>query len=119
MTHDTPEVVADAPLDPFADPARGAGSPLGDPDALGADGKPRRTHQQPEHTQETADQRARRCPFHKVCVCDHTVCRDGWLDEEDLTRVVNGVVYPAVVRCPRCKDAQEMTSELAGMRGKR
>ena len=84
MTHDTPEVVADAPLDPFADPARGAGSPLGDPDALGADGKPRRTHQQPEHTQETADQRARRCPFHKVCVCDHTVCRDGWLDEVRL-----------------------------------
>lgn len=124
MKHDQPEQVADVPLDPFADPARGAGSrPLAqDPDAVGADGQPRaRTHQQPEHTQETREQRARRCAFHKSCVCDHTICRDGWLDDEipEPAKLGDWSDHTAVQRCPRCTDAREMTVELAGMKGKR
>lgn len=50
------------------------------------------------------DSRERRCSFHRVCVCDHRSCFDGWLDEpNDEGRVE---------RCPRCREAIDMAGEL-------
>lgn len=94
----SPEVVADAPLDPFADPAAPA---------------PARTYQQPAVTAETAEQRARRCPHFKVCVCDHTDCREGWLDADEPDPIPSDPMHVRTRRCPRCNDAREMTTELS------
>lgn len=43
------------------------------------------------------------------CPCPHTKCWNGWLDEEET--IVNRFgSYPAVKRCPTCKEAKEMES---------
>jgi hypothetical protein len=52
----------------------------------------------------------RRCTFHTICACDHTRCRDGWLDVEETTEALFGT-YPVVVRCPHCEDATRMAVE--------
>lgn len=98
-----PEVVADEPLDPFADPAAPAASTA---------------RPQPETTAETADQRARRCRFYKHCTCDHTVCRDGWLDDDVPNPTSINPHNVANARCRFCADAQEMAGELSAMRGR-
>jgi hypothetical protein len=52
----------------------------------------------------------RRCTFHTLCACDHTVCRDGFLDVETSSEGLFGT-YPAVQRCPFCADATAMAVE--------
>lgn len=67
-----------------------------------------------------ADRASRKCREWRTCACDHTRCRDGWLDREE--RIVNalGKSYPAVSACPHCRDAVLMAAELATpVRGKR
>lgn len=54
---------------------------------------------------------SRRCVYHAICVCDHTDCRDGWLDEESVITNNMGRNYPAVRRCPHCNDALLMAEE--------
>jgi hypothetical protein len=92
----------DTPLDPFADPA--ASTALPEPRTSSA---------------ETQDQRERRCRFWRNCTCSHTDCMDGWLDEEEPNPSSINPHNIAVRKCSRCRDAQEMHAELAGMRGKR
>lgn len=52
----------------------------------------------------------RRCAFHRICACDHTVCRDGWLDEVTEEPGPFGD-YEKVTRCPHCADALAMAVE--------
>jgi hypothetical protein len=61
----------------------------------------------------TAEQDAwqRRCPYHRLCACDHTACRDGFLDEEEIRVGWNGLPYPTVTRCLHCLDALKMAIE--------
>lgn len=96
----------DVPLDPFADPA----SP---------EPPPSTARTQPATTAETAEQRSRRCPFWKHCTCDHTECRDGWLDEDEPDPTPMDAHHVRSRRCRFCNDAREMASELRAMRGKR
>lgn len=56
------------------------------------------------------DARERRCVFHRLCACDHTKCREGYLDAEH-TLVIEGQSYPAVEACPFCHDALLMADE--------
>lgn len=53
----------------------------------------------------------RRCVFHRLCACDHTGCRDGWLDEETTTPGPLSAAYLKVTRCPHCADAAAMAEE--------
>lgn len=100
MSVEAPEQVADEPLDPFADPAASTATP-----------KPA------EHKADTAEQRERRCRFHKHCTCSHTECFDGWLDADEVRATEMNKQQVASRRCPRCADAQEMFFELQDMRG--
>ena len=54
------------------------------------------------------DERERRCVEHQTCLCTHTECRDGWLDRE--------TPEGRVQRCPVCREATEMRTELAPKR---
>lgn len=56
--------------------------------------------------------RERRCVNHDKCVCTHTECRDGWLDQGTTVTSEHGTKYPAVRRCPMCFDVVLMQSEL-------
>lgn len=54
----------------------------------------------------------RRCAFHRICACDHTRCRAGFLDE--VTHEpggFDGSPYEKVTRCPFCADALAMAVE--------
>jgi hypothetical protein len=53
----------------------------------------------------------RRCVFHRICACDHTTCRDGFLDAEETVVGWEDLLYPSVVRCPHCEDALKMAVE--------
>jgi hypothetical protein len=58
----------------------------------------------------------RRCRFWRSCACTHTICYDGWLDEEEYTtRIVQNRPrkYVAVRRCPICAEAIDMHETLA------
>jgi len=58
-----------------------------------------------------AEQRARRCAFYTLCACDHTHCRDGWLDDDEPREDTGGGVYPVARRCSFCNDALLMAEE--------
>lgn len=60
-----------------------------------------------------ADQASRKCREWRTCACDHTKCRDGWLDAEETITNGLGLSYPAVTACPSCRDAALMAVELA------
>lgn len=62
--------------------------------------------------------RERRCVYHKVCACDHSVCRDGWLDDEIADPQPGDPNHTRVQRCPHCFDAALMTVEQNDTRGK-
>jgi hypothetical protein len=67
-----------------------------------------------------ADVASRRCANWRNCACDHTGCRDGWLDAEERVTNSLGKSYPAVTHCPHCRDAALMAAELATpVRGRR
>lgn len=51
-----------------------------------------------------ADARERACNA-KGCPCPHTKCWNGYLDEE-TTRLTQHGSYPAVRRCPTCREAK-------------
>jgi len=70
----------------------------------------------------------RRCRWWRNCPCDHDVCRDGWLDEEQPVvrhgQVVDG--YMGVAACPTCQvgkraaeEAREMEPEVQRHRRER
>ncbi len=84
--------------DPFADPAAG-------PDRTVAPGALR-----------TPEQHERACPF-SICVCDHLVCREGWLDEDEPAPTKWDRHAVRSRRCPRCNDARIMHAELNPPRG--
>ena len=68
------------------------------------------THR-PENTPEGAEAHERACMV-RECNCTHTICRAGWLDEE--TTIVNKFgAYPAVQRCPTCKQALEARGKVS------
>lgn len=58
-----------------------------------------------------AEERSRRCVFHDICACDHTRCREGFLDEPAEVTNSHGKVYEAVRRCGHCEDAMLMAEE--------
>lgn len=64
-----------------------------------------------EKTAMDREVRERRCVWWRICACDHTVCRAGWLDEETEITNAHGTKYAAVKRCPHCKDAILMAEE--------
>lgn len=68
-----------------------------------------RTSRRPRTAAQDAWQR--RCPFHRICACDHARCRDGFLDEEETVVGLSRKPYPAVRRCPFCADALAMAIE--------
>jgi hypothetical protein len=53
----------------------------------------------------------RRCRYHRICACDHRVCRDGFLDAEETIIGLNAASYPVVRRCTWCADALTMAIE--------
>lgn len=57
------------------------------------------------------DARQRRCTYYDLCACDHTRCRNGYLDAEAVVIGVHGVEYPGVQRCSFCRDALLMAEE--------
>ncbi len=64
----------------------------------------------------TPEQHERACPF-KVCICDHLVCRDGWLDEDEPAPTKWDRHAVKSKRCPRCNDARIMFAETNTPRG--
>lgn len=58
-----------------------------------------------------AGARERQCAFPDVCVCTHTECRAGWLDEYTTRTNALGRTYPAAQRCPRCEEGLVMAQE--------
>lgn len=58
-----------------------------------------------------AEARERRCTFWEVCICTHTECRDGWLDDDTTVVGANGRSYAAAQRCPRCEEGLQMAQE--------
>lgn len=62
---------------------------------------------------ETASRKCRNARGVAACACDHTKCRDGWLDEEQTITSVHGRKYQQVVPCPYCRDAALMAAEFA------
>lgn len=60
---------------------------------------------------EKHDAYLRRCIYHGLCACDHTTCRDGWMDAEETVTSELGRTYPAVRRCPHCLDALLMAED--------
>lgn len=58
-------------------------------------------------------ERSRLCVFHDICACEHTVCRDGWLDDEVAVEHPwgGGRKHRTVKRCPHCHDALKMAEE--------
>ena len=71
-----------------------------------------------KHMTKADDIRSRLCRYWKGCACDHTKCRDGWLDEEQGFIGQNGLPYSGVQPCPHCHDAAIMAAEPV-MKGKR
>lgn len=69
--------------------------------------------------QSTYTDRERLCVNSDICACDHTVCMDGFLDEERKVRVLHGKVYMGVPRCPACADAISMRAELSPSKGRK
>lgn len=53
----------------------------------------------------------RRCAYHRICACDHTHCRAGFLDAEEEIIGWQGHRYPVVRRCNHCEDALKMAIE--------
>lgn len=58
-----------------------------------------------------AEARERRCVYWEVCVCTHTECRAGWLDDDTVVVGANGRSYPAAARCVRCEEGLLMAQE--------
>lgn len=70
------------------------------------------------HMTKVEDLRSRLCRYWQGCACDHTKCRDGWLDEEQTFIGSTGLSYSGVRACPHCHDAAIMAAEPV-MKGKR
>lgn len=64
------------------------------------------------------ERRERRCRHWHGCACDHTSCRDGWLDGEQVIYSKFGD-HPATVPCAACHDAALMAAESAPKSKKR
>lgn len=62
------------------------------------------------------DTRERRCVNHTTCICTHTECRDGWLDDDSTVPGWRAGAYRKSVRCPVCWEAVEMRGELTPRR---
>lgn len=90
--------------DPYLRAANGARS------AIACVPAPYEAHPVPDRNTPRVE-RERRCRNHDTCACSHTVCRDGWLDEETTVANARGDVMAAVKRCPFCEDAVKMLGE--------
>lgn len=63
-----------------------------------------------------AEEISRRCRFPDLCVCTHTECRDGWVDEPVDKVNALGMHYEAAARCPQCYDALQMAETTGRLR---
>lgn len=70
----------------------------------------------PSH--DAADIRARACSNRRMCACDHTKCRGGFLDGDQVV-MIHGRQYIRTLRCPHCEDAAKMIGENTARRGRR